>query len=689
MDSSFRFSKEILFRLGEELNPNPDQSILELVKNSYDADALNCTVELLDTSSPGGTIRVTDDGDGMDDALIADGWLVLGRSTKSRSRSTRLKRIPAGTKGLGRLAALRMGERATLTSRPRSAPGRQFTLCIDWRQFEHADVVEEVTLTINDSVVDSLLAPGTEIVVEKLDRKIGRIETKQLARSLLLLADPFAEDPQSFKPILKTADFDDLGKLVEQRYFADAEFHLVAEVDANGAGRAHVADWKGKKLFSASHTDLTRDKSDRVYQCPPVHFDLWVFLLDAQTFSTRTATLGEVRQWLQAFGGVHLYHNSLRVSPYGNPGNDWLDMNLRRAQSPEVRPSTNTSIGRIRVSDTAEHLVQKTDRSGFIETEPFLELKRFASDSMEWMARRRLEQVESLRSKRRSIAPKGTDRARETVEKALAKVPKESRAEVERALDRYDTARQLEVSTLQKEVQLYRTLSTAGITAATFAHESSGNPVKIISQSVKSAQKRAKTELGKRYPETLERPLNLIETSAAALRVLSNVTLSLLDHEKRRASRVQIHDVIRDVLSLFAPFLLSRSVTVDTQLMESSPFLLGSRAAMESILTNLLDNSLIWFEGRQERQRRIVIRTSISGESLCLRFLDNGPGIEGIRVADIWLPGQTTRPNGTGLGLTIVRDAVSDLGGKVSALDHGELGGAEFIVELPLIRRGG
>ena len=110
---------------------------------------------------------------------------------------------------------------------------------------------------------------------------------------------------------------------------------------------------------------------------------------------------------------------------------------------------------------------------------------------------------------------------------------------------------------------------------------------------------------------------------------------------------------------------------------------------MESILTNLLDNSLIWFEGRQERQRRIVIRTSISGESLCLRFLDNGPGIEGIRVADIWLPGQTTRPNGTGLGLTIVRDAVSDLGGKVSALDHGELGGAEFIVELPLIRRGG
>jgi len=37
------------------------------------------------------------------------------------------------------------------------------------------------------------------------------------------------------------------------------------------------------------------------------------------------------------------------------------------------------------------------------------------------------------------------------------------------------------------------------------------------------------------------------------------------------------------------------------------------------------------------------------------------------------------------LGLTIVKDCVADLGGKVQAIPHGELGGAEFIVELPLV----
>src|SRR5205814_3551033 len=112
-------------------------------------------------------------------------------------------------------------------------------------------------------------------------------------------------------------------------------------------------------------------------------------ILDAQTFSTRTSTMSEVQEWLRAFGGVHLYQNDLRVSPYGDPGNDWLDLNLRRAKSPEERPSTNTVIGRVVVHDKQELLVQKTDRSGFIETEAFTEVRAFAQDVTEWLARRR------------------------------------------------------------------------------------------------------------------------------------------------------------------------------------------------------------------------------------------------------------------------------------------------------------
>src|SRR5271157_892018 len=83
----------------------------------------------------------------------------------------------------------------------------------------------------------------------------------------------------------------------------------------------------------------------------------------------RTVTVAEVKEWLSEYGGVHIYQNGVRVHPYGDPGHDWLDLNLARVRNPELRPSTNTSIGRVSVTDTSEQLKHKTDRTGFIDNE--------------------------------------------------------------------------------------------------------------------------------------------------------------------------------------------------------------------------------------------------------------------------------------------------------------------------------
>src|SRR4051812_399779 len=104
-----RFSTEMLRRLGEELNPHPDQGILELVRNAYDADATECVVELIDTHGAGGTVRIADNGIGMTADAIRIGWLILGTSVKASIRQTGRKRFPVGNKGIGRLAALRLG----------------------------------------------------------------------------------------------------------------------------------------------------------------------------------------------------------------------------------------------------------------------------------------------------------------------------------------------------------------------------------------------------------------------------------------------------------------------------------------------------------------------------------------------------------------------------------------------------
>lgn len=679
-----RFAADILRRLGEELNPNPDQGIIELVKNSYDADARRCTVELINTDQPGGTVRITDNGDGMDSEAIEMGWLVLGKSPKNVRERTRLGRIPAGSKGLGRLAALRMGSRTTLATWPRSDPNAQFNLIINWNEYENIDLVDDVELEIVRNKRKKDQNNGSEILLEDLHSSISRLEGKRLARAMILLADPFGDDPGGFEPLLVSLEFSDLEALVRNRYFGEADYHLISELDESGRSAASVKDWRGKELFSADHKELSSGRSHREYASTPARFDFWVFILNAATFSTRKTTIGEVRAWLGEFGGVHVYENDLRVNPYGNPGNDWLDINLRRAQNPEERPSTNTSIGRISVTDIDEVLLQKTDRSGFIENEAFLGLKEFAQDSLEWMARRRLDIAEKRRAEKRAVTRTRSTRSQRNLEKAIESAPKNVQPGLRKAYGAYERSRDQEVKSLRKEVQLYRTLSTAGITTATIAHETSGSPIKVITQSIKAVERRAKKALNDRY-SALKKPVDSIKNAVSALGVLGSVTLNLLDHEKRRVGRVEIHEVIENVLDIFEPFLRGRDVDVEKDLASGNPFLRGSDAAIESIITNLLNNSLAAFEVVSTRKRKILIRTEIAEELLTLRVLDNGPGIQGISLRDIWLPGQTTRTNGTGLGLTIVRDAVTDLGGKTNAKANGELGGAEIIIELPIL----
>ena len=680
-----RFSTEIVRRLGEELNPSLDRGVLELVKNAYDADATECRVQLLNANEAGGTVTVTDNGDGMTVNDIVEGWLVLGKSTKTQSQHTRLGRIPAGSKGLGRLAALRMGTRALLTTRSRAEADKEHGLLIDWEEFDAANLVEDIELTVETSRREPELESGTQIRIEALRTGFGRMSVKRLARELVLLADPFGDDPEGFRPELSVAEYADLETLVRSRYFRDAEYHLRAEVDASGLASAWVKDWRGANLFEAKHSEVFGHRGRGRYASPAATFDLWVFILNRGTFSTRGSTVADVRNWLREFGGVHFYYNGLRVSPYGNPSDDWLGMNLRRVRSPEERPGTNTSIGRIDVTDREAVLVQKTDRSGFIENESFTELRSFALDAMEWMANQRMQEAEKRRARERVAASGRVEAAKQRLQEALAAVPGGARAVMSKALESYESSRDREAGLLRKDVQLYRTLSTAGITAATFAHESRGNPIKVIAQSIETIARRGKKLMGDSYEDAVGRPVDGIRRAMRTLSVLGTATLRLIDHDKRRVSRVDLHKVVVDVLDTYRPFLHGRDVEVQAGLASGRPYLRGSEAAVESVVVNLLANCLNAFEAQGTLVRLIKLSTTIEDGRWSLVVEDNGPGLQGITKNDIWLPGRTTRKNGTGLGLTIVRDAVKDLGGTVEAVENGPLGGAAIFVELPIL----
>jgi signal transduction histidine kinase len=703
--TNIRFSSNILKRLGEELNPDLTQGLIELVKNAYDADARNCIIELnhvfdrqqenqpsLFSDSNRSQIIIIDDGNGMTDEDITNSWLLLGESTKNATQKTALGRVPVGNKGLGRLAALRLGMKTILSTVSQKNLHIRYHLEIDWSAYNSTRAVEDVPLQITQEFLSNEAEHSyTEIIIEQIERTITEREIEKFARALILLANPFTDDNLGFKPILKLNQFQKISKLVEQRYFHEAEFHLIATVD-KGVVSAIIQDWKGNVLYTAVSEEINR--THFTYSMPDAVFELWIFDFESDTFSTRSSVKSAVKNWLGAFGGVHLYYNQLRVLPFGDRQERWLSDSLKRLVGDRKNPNL---IGRLLVTDTSNELQQTTDRHGFVENESFLELKRFASDVFDWMAKRwQQEQNKKTQIEKEKFEQEAGASKRTLNDEVSAISDKTERERVERAVQERERKYREQEEKLRKALQLYRTLSTTGITAAVFAHESVSNPLKVINMNITTIEDRSQKLLnnGDLYKNQLKPSIDRIKKSASSLSLLSDVALRLVDHEKRRDHvSVDLHEAINQTIQLFSSFIKERDTTIHTEF-EKTIYLLGSQAALESVIVNLLNNSLVAFEPKPLTERKIIIRTQVikyhkadSGLGVEIHVLDNGTGIEGIHLDDIWLPGETTTSHGTGLGLTIVKDTIQDMNGRVEAIARSEeLGGAEIIITLPILR---
>lgn len=683
MSEHLRFAPEVLQRLGEELNPSPEQGILELVRNAYDADATKCTVKLTKVSRAGGTLRINDDGAGMTAKELRDAWLVLGSSSKDpHARTEQHDRLPVGSKGLGRLAALRLGKSAELRTRSEAEPGREHLVVFDWSQFASATTVDEVDLEIRSRPTDK--SPGTTILVNDLRKRFTKSEVQRLARALILLSSPF-EAPGTFRPRLLAPEFKNMEKLVRSGYWDQAAYKIRAGIDEEGQGWVEMIDHEREdRMVQGTHKSMRREKGKPAYAAPEAEFELWVFRLSGDG-GTRARTSGvslkALRDWLSVVGGVHLYHRGLRVYPYGDPGHDWLDLNLKRVASPEERPSTNNSIGRVVVMDENAVLQQKTDRTGFIETREFEDLRTFAQDALDWVARFRLDEAEKRRRAARAEARGSLEEAQAKLDKAISAAPARTRRKLMRASRDVSRATSQKVSTLSSDLELYRTLATIGTTTAVMAHESFNPPNSII-KLARLLRRRTKRLMGSDYDQ-VEEQIDLIESNARRVATLVNLPRRLLDRGKRRRGRHSFNEVTSETLELLGPLLSEHRVAVECLLDEDQPKYVGTVASMESVVANLVINAVNALDSGVRKERKIRVQTTADDGTITLEVSDNGPGIRNIETSEIWLPGRGTGDRGVGLGLTIVRDIVSDLDGRVEARRKGELGGAEFIIEIP------
>ncbi len=169
---------------------------------------------------------------------------------------------------------------------------------------------------------------------------------------------------------------------------------------------------------------------------------------------------------------------------------------------------------------------------------------------------------------------------------------------------------------------------------------------------------------------------------------VANILLRMRDVAKPSdlpQGAVDINKLLRDLLEVFrVSHFASHGIREHLQLDETMPPVRSNRNSIKQIVTNLIKNAIEAMPDGGEITVATRDQINVDGRPYVeLAIADNGPGIPDEVLSSIFTPIKSSKGKGhSGLGLTIVRNLVADLGGSISCCNK-RAGGAEFVILLP------
>ncbi|GIJ51666.1 hypothetical protein Val02_85520 [Virgisporangium aliadipatigenens] len=442
---SFTVDTHLLRELGALLVGRESTALLELIKNSYDADARRVTVHGEALHDPSGYILISDDGNGMTFARFRDAFLrIAGRDKENNRLSRRFGRRFTGAKGIGRLSAHKLASSLIIDSLPRDLPDRDnidevvgVHARLDWDRMEHehedlgslgdtliarrVEVTEDaprgtsLTLTgLRDSWPQSRLGPFLSEIrrCRPPEVLIGRLPA-EVIRDPLLFAEPIIrehgpDDPGFFLEL--TGDFESGDELwLTMAHRAD----WIIEIDSTSKG----------VNYGVSPTRRTFEKLSkraepswiRTYRFSGTHPDPKRGPFFQARIMVTEGTLGPARSraplanFSRHESGIRVFLEGFRVLPYGSAGDDWLlldrDYVKRRreyqvdVEDSELSPVDNEGFfqlgnrayyGAVFLTEgRAPHLQALVNREGFLPDSYFENLRSMVRSGVDLCVRTR------------------------------------------------------------------------------------------------------------------------------------------------------------------------------------------------------------------------------------------------------------------------------------------------------------
>jgi signal transduction histidine kinase len=145
---------------------------------------------------------------------------------------------------------------------------------------------------------------------------------------------------------------------------------------------------------------------------------------------------------------------------------------------------------------------------------------------------------------------------------------------------------------------------------------------------------------------------------------------------------VDINEPITDAISLTAVTMRKSGIIIEKSLANDLPRTYADKNLIEEVVLNLLNNAAEAMK-TMEADKKIFVASFVEEDHIITRVSDSGPGVPQEIRDKIFDPYFTTKHEGTGIGLSLCHQIITDHGGSLTVSDS-EFGGAEFRIEIPV-----
>ncbi len=741
---AFRPYARLINVLGDQLITSKWVGVIELVKNSYDADAHFVSVRFsgFDEVGQSPVIEIQDDGDGMTLDTILNVWMKpatpykLNKKKSSYQRFTKLGRLMQGDKGVGRFAIYKLGNLVEIFTRTENS--KEVALTLNFRDYAQSDEFEndgefrhqfldeiqnewqlnDTPLHItdekrkgtlirisdlrNDWKYDDLkkLHPAFQRMIPPIIPNFKEEIVRDFDVTLYWNDTPFSGNEMPFESVIQLApflfegDIDERGKLTFIYKHRNRE--TIDEVDLFDATETKTHDvWRLPK-FRDQFLEL-RKPDERLVIKKKTGAKVSV---KEQWVVDRRPACGPCTFYFYAFdlrknrhelttkdeefikdNSVYLYRDFTRVYPYGEKGNDWLLLSKMRAEDRAGRYfSYNDLIGFVFISH--EHNPYLRDQASREGLVNF----RGAYDDFVAILQGALKVMKDFVD----IDKKKDDIRREKVFSTASDKFRIAFENLKRQLQNVSDEKSLisaqklfkATNELVEQYKEKLTISEelAGLGMA--VEKSSHDIFMLISKMIQNAN-----DIVRRFEKnrlSTKALKHFFEDLTESLEFLYQ-ELQILQPLFRESRKITKDISVRETFERIERYYRRDfQFEIAFQIEGTNDFMVRTNLGLLlQVFINLIDNSVYWLKQKASGKRKIGIR--IDNENSRVIVADNGPGIPDDISEIVFLEFYSTKADsGRGLGLYIAKELLDRIDANISLITLDELKilpGANFLIQ--------